>query len=403
MKRSKWLSLLAMLLAVALVGAACGGDDEGDDGDAGGDTGGGGDCTWVIGTMGALSGDFAAIGQPIFNGIEFGVDSVNERGDLACELALESEDSQGNPDQAPPLAQSLVENEELVGIVGPYFSGETLASGDIFNDAGVAFLCPSCTNATIDDQGWGTFFRAVGDDQTQGEQAANYIANSLGAGTVAVVHDNQDYSKGLAEIVLENLDNAEGPFVINPEETDYSAVVSQVKQTGADVVFYGGYVPQAGPLAKQLKEAGVDAQFVSDDGTKDNQFGELAGSAAEGAQVTCPCADPAEVEGGDEFVSGMEEAYGEPPGTFAAEGYDAVTLIAEALKDFSADDSIEDVRAGVVDFLANVEGFQGVVKPYTFGDTGNVDVGPSGVFVYEWSDADENFVVLGSVDELAGG
>lgn len=399
MKGSKWLSLFAVLMAVTLLGAACGGDD-----DDGGDVAApeDRDCTWTIGTIGALSGDFAAIGQPIFNGIEYGVNTVNENADLACNLELQSEDSQGSPDQAPQLAQSLVETETLVAIVGPYFSGETLATGDIFNDAGTAFLCPSCTNETIDDQGWNTFFRAVGDDALQGAQAATYIQEGLGGGTVAIIHDNQDYSKGLADAVQKGVGDVEGPFIISPEETDYSAVVSQVKNANPDVIFFGGYVPQAGPLAKQLKDAGVDAQFLSDDGTKDNQFGELAGGAAEGAQVTCPCADPAEVEGGAEFVSGMEESYGEPPGTFAAEGYDSVQLIAEALKDFDADASVEDVRAGIVEYLHGVDGYQGVVKQYTFGDTGNVDVGPAGIFVYEWSTDDNNFVVLGSVDELSG-
>ncbi|MFP5298523.1 MAG: branched-chain amino acid ABC transporter substrate-binding protein [Actinomycetota bacterium] len=402
MKRSKWLTLLAMLLAVALVGAACGGDDGDDTDDAGGDTGAK-DCTWTIGTMGALSGDYASIGQPIYNGLEYAVDHLNEAGELACTLEIQKEDSQGNPDQAPPLAQSLVENETLVAVVGPYFSGETLATGDIFNDAGIAFVTPSATNATIDDQGWGTFFRAVGDDEVQGTQAANYLANGLGASTVAVVHDNQDYSKGLADIVKSELGSAaKGPFIINPEETDYSAVVAQVKDSGADAVFYGGYAPQAGPLAQQLSEAGVEAQFLSDDGTKDNSFGELAGPGAAGAQVTCPCADPNQVEGGADFVSGMEEAYGEPPGTFAAEAYDAVHLVAEALKDFTGDDAIEDVRAGIIEYLGGVEGYQGIVKPYTFSDTGNAEVGPEGIFVYEWDDAAGDFVIKGSVDELAG-
>lgn len=404
MRRSKWLTLLAMLFAVSLIAAACGGDDDNGDTDAGGDDGGGEDCTWTIGTQGALSGDFASVGQPIFNGLEYAVDTLNEAGDVACTLEIQSEDSQGNPDQAPPLAQSLVENETLVAVVGPYFSGETLATGDIYNDAGVAFLCPSCTNATIDDQGWETFFRAVGDDEVQGQQAANYIANALGATTVAIVHDNQDYSKGLADIVKQELGgSAKGPFIISPEEPDYSAAVSQVQNSGADVVFYGGYAPQAGPLAKQLNEAGVEATFVSADGTKDSSFGELAGAGATGAQVTCPCADPNQVEGGAEFVSGMEEAYGEPPGTFAAEAYDAVYLVAEALKDFGADDDVTDVRAGIVDFLANVDGFQGIVKPYSFTDTGNAEVGPEGVFVYEWDDSAGDFVILGSVDELVGG
>lgn len=394
MKSSRFLALMAILSAVALVAAACGGDDDDDGGTAQQD------CTWVLGTIGALSGDFASIGQPIRNGIEFGVDTINDQGDLACELELQEEDSQGNPDQAPALAQKLVENQDLVAVVGPYFSGETLATGDIYDQAGIAFLCPSCTNETIDDQGWGTFFRAVGDDAIQGEQAANYIA-AQDPSTVAIVHDNQDYSKGLADNVAAGLgDVATKPFVINPEETDYSAVVSQVRDADPDIVFYGGYVPQFGPLAKQLRDAGVEADLISDDGSKDDEFGKLAGNAASGAQVTCPCADPAEVEGGQEFVDGMQEAYGEPPGTFAAEGYDSVFLIAEALKDFDGDSSIDEIRSGIVDFLTEVDGFEGVVKNYTFGETGNVDVGPAGIFVYEWDDAEGQFVVLGSVDEL---
>ena len=113
MKKSKFLLLMALISALALVAAACGGDDD----DGGGDAGGGEeeiDCSWTIGTMGALSGDFASLGGPIRDGVAYAVDQANEAGDVPCELTLEEEDSQGNPDQAPPLAQSLVENEELV-------------------------------------------------------------------------------------------------------------------------------------------------------------------------------------------------------------------------------------------------------------------------------------------------
>jgi branched-chain amino acid transport system substrate-binding protein len=396
MQKSKRLARGAIVLAVALVATACGGDGGGD--------GGGGEaaaCTWSIGTMGALSGDFASIGQPINDGIKYAVDQVNKQGDVACELQLVSEDSQGDPEQAPQLAQSLVQEAELVAVVGPYFSGETLATGDIFNDAGVAFVTPSATDQTIDDQGWDTFFRAVGDDAIQGAQAANYIENGLNASSVAVVHDNQEYSKGLADTVAQEMGNAaSGPFIINPEETDYSSTVTQIQNVNPDVVYYGGYAPQAGPLARQLQEAGVEAQFLSDDGTKDDSFGELAGPAAKGAQVTCPCADPAEVPGGQEFIDGMQQANGEPPGTFAAEGFDAVNVLAEGLKDFTADDSVEDVRAGLIEYLDGVEGYKGIIKDYTFDDKGQVEVGPEGIYVYEWSDAEGDFAILGSVDEL---
>ena len=137
------------------------------------------------------------------------VDQANEAGDVPCELTLVEEDSQGNPDQAPPLAQSLVENEELVAVAGPYFSGETLAVGEIFSESGVLFTGTG-TNETIDEQGYETWFRSVAPDNIQGEVAADYIANALGGGTVAVVHDNQDYSKGLADAVFKNLGERRG-------------------------------------------------------------------------------------------------------------------------------------------------------------------------------------------------
>jgi branched-chain amino acid transport system substrate-binding protein len=398
MKKSRWLALLALLSAVMLLAAACGGDDEGDEEGAGGGGGDGpGDCTWVIGTMGALSGDFATIGEPIFQGIEYAVDELNEAEELGCVLELQAEDSQGNPDQAPALAQSLVENEELVAIVGPYFSGETLATGEIFSESGIAFVCPSCTNETIDDQGYETFFRAVADDAVQGEVAGAYLT-SLG-GDVAVVHDNQDYSKGLADAVAAAVGDVAGPFIINPEETDYSSVVQQVVEADPDLIFYGGYSAQAGPLVQQLRQGGAEGTFISDDGTKDSSFGQLAGQAAEGVQVTCPCVDPLEIEEAQSFVEGMNETYDRNPGTFAADAYDATNLIAEALAEVDGDTEIEEIRASIVEFVAGAS-YEGIAKTYSFTDTGNLDIGPEGVYIYEWSDEDEDFVSLGPANEL---
>ena len=396
MKRSRWLALLALLSAVTLVAAACGGDDDdGGNGDASGDAPE--DCTWVIGTMGALSGDFATIGEPIFQGIEYAVDELNEAGDLGCTLELASEDSQGNPDQAPALAQSLVEDEELVAVVGPYFSGETLATGEIFSESGIAFVTPSATNETIDDQGYETFFRAVADDGVQGPVAGDYL-NSLG-GTVAIVHDNQDYSKGLADAVAETVTDGAGPFVINPEETDYSSVVQQVADANPDLVFYGGYSARAGPLLQQLRQGGVEATFVSDDGTKDATFGELAGDSAEGAQVTCPCVDPLGIPEAEAFVAGINEAYDRNPGTFAADAYDATNMVAQVLSEQDAGAEVEEIRAAIVEGLAGIS-YEGIANSYAFTETGNLDIGPEGIYVYEWSDADEDFVSLGPASEL---
>src|SRR5687768_9082297 len=112
------LRIVALLTVVLVTSVACGDDEVPKSSER--------ECTWSIGTMGALSGDYASIGQPIFHGIEYAVDEANLRGELACDIELHSEDSQGDPNQAPALARGLVESESVVGVVGPYFSGETL-------------------------------------------------------------------------------------------------------------------------------------------------------------------------------------------------------------------------------------------------------------------------------------
>ena len=406
MRKPKWLYLVALLSAFALLGAACGGGDEGEDG---GDAGAGGDveqedCTWTIATMGALSGDYASVGQPIADGVEYAVNQANEEGSTRCELAFTSEDSQGDPNQAPALTEKIIGDETVVFCACPYFSGETLAVGQIFSDAGVA-ISGTGTNETIDEQGFTTWFRGVAPDNIQAEVAGQYISEALGAKSVAVIHDNQDYSKGLAEGVIKNLGDAVvggKAFIINPEETDYSSVATQVADASPDVVFFGGYTPQAGPLAKQLNEAGFEGVFMSDDGSKDPTFGGLAGAAAEGSLVSCPCVDPLKIDAATEFVEGMQAEFGKnAPGTFAADMYDVTNLAIEALSTYEGDvEDIEAVRAHVVEFFQNADGEEGVAKSYAWEDTGEFVGGPEDIWIYEWSNEAENFVSLGPAAEL---
>ncbi|HWC13256.1 MAG TPA: branched-chain amino acid ABC transporter substrate-binding protein [Actinomycetota bacterium] len=399
MKRSKWFFLVALLSVFALVGAACG-DDGGDTDVAGDDEPK--DCEWVIGTMGALSGDYASVGQPIADGVEYAVDQANENADLQCELSVQTEDSQGDPTQATPLARSLVDNEKLVACICPYFSGETLGTGKIFSQAGV-LISGTGTNATIDEQGFETWFRAVAPDNIQGEVAAQYIA-AQGVKKVAIIHDNQDYSKGLADEVQKGLgDLAVGPFIITPGEPDYSAVVSEVVNASPDFIFYGGYTPEAGPLAKQLAEAGVTVPFMTDDGAKDPTFGELAGKkGSANAFASCPCVDPLKIEAATEFVEGMRAEYGEnAPGTFAADMYDVTNIVIEALGTYEGDpEDTDEVRAHVVDYFDQADGIEGVAKSYSWNEDGEFEGGPGDIWIYKWDQAEGNFVSVGPAEEL---
>lgn len=403
MKRSGYLKFMALAFVFAMVAVACGGGD--DDPGPGADNGTEPkDCTWVIGAMGAYSGAAAALGQRIVEGTEKAVLEANEAKETPCELIVEKEDSQGDPNQAPALADKLIENEELVFCACPYFSGETLATGAKFSQAGIA-ISGTGTNETIDEQGFETWFRAVAPDNIQGEVAAAYLANVVGAQKLVVVHDNQDYSKGIAEVVLKNAGDilaSDKAFVIEPvaEGTgDYSAVVSQIKDAAPDAIFYGGYYAEAGLLRKQLVEAGVDVTFMSDDGSLDPGFIEGAGDAADGVIMSCPCADPNKIETAKTWVSEMTEEFGEKaPGTFAGDVYDVTKIAIAALAELTGDEDIEEVRAAVVEAFENADGIEGVVKSYSWDDTGEFEGGPEDIWIYEFKGGD--FESVGPAQEL---
>ncbi|MEA2434464.1 MAG: branched-chain amino acid transport system substrate-binding protein [Actinomycetota bacterium] len=398
MKSSKWMALAALLTVVALVGAACGGDDKPTDGTN--PPAGGGDCTWVIGTMGALSGDVATIGQPIFKGIQFGVDTVNESGDLPCQLQLESEDTQGSEDQAPPLAQELAQNPDVVAVVGPYFSGETAASGDTFAEANIPIITPSATNPDLSKNGW-PFFRLLATDEASSTGTASYLSDVAKFSTVVVLHDNSEYGKALAELVRQKVgDSAVGDLIaINPEEDDFSAQISAAKATGAEALFFGGYEPEFRQVIKQGKDAGFDAVYVSGDGSKGTELPKEA--AAEGAIVICPCDDPVASANpaANQFAKDYEASVGEPVSTYSIEGYDGVQLVAAALAagGFDGDTAVEDIRAGLIDwFHSNV--YEGLSKSFEFDDNG--ELATETVYAYEVKNG--AYEQLGIVSELAG-
>ena len=167
-------------------------------------------------------------------------------------------------------------------------------------------------------------------------------------------------------------------------------------------MFYGGYTAQAGPLAKQLDEGGFEGTFMTDDGAKDPAFGGLAGGGAEGALASCPCVDPLKVETATQFVEGMRDEYGRnSPGTFAADVYDVTNLVFDALETYEGDvEDIEAVRAHVIEAFQNAEGYEGVAKQYAWDDTGEFEGGPEDIWIYEWSEKEENFVSLGPAGEL---
>ncbi|MCX6395378.1 MAG: branched-chain amino acid ABC transporter substrate-binding protein [Propionibacteriales bacterium] len=345
-------SFAAIASIAALTLSACGSSDD-DNKTDGGTTGAAAAlCGKNIAFLGALTGDAGALGQNMVNGIKLAL-KENDAKNPDCKIGLKPFDSQGSPDVAPGLATQIINDDTIVGLVGPGFSGESLATGKTFYDAGLPSISPSATNVTITQQGWTTWHRVIGNDDAQGKADAKYLTETVGAKKVFVVDDGQDYSKGLAGTVKTALGDAlVDSDQIAVKQTDMSAVVTKVKASGADAIFYGGYYTEAGLLAKALRQGGFTGTFMSGDGSEDAQFVKIAGAqAAEGAVLSAP-AGPA--------PSGFEAT-----GLYATQAYDATNIFLAAINGGAADGK------AINDFIGSYVG-DGVSGPVAFDDKGDI-------------------------------
>jgi branched-chain amino acid transport system substrate-binding protein len=313
-------------------------------------------CDQKIGMFGALTGPNANLGIYIHNGVKLAVDQYNAK-NADCKVTIADFDSQGDPTQAPGLAKKAIDDKTIVGIVGPAFSGESKAADPLFNEAGLVTITPSATNPALADNGWKTFFRALGNDATQGPAAARYIKDTLKSKKAFVIDDASEYGKGLADIVRKDLGALVGSNndSVQQKQTDFGPSVTKVKASGADTLFFGGYSPEAAPLIKQLRDAGWKGTFVVADGVKDQSYMDNAKSSAEATIITCPCAPP---DAAPEFATAYKAAFNADPNTYSGEGFDSAQILLDGI-------AAGTTRAGMVDFVKAYDK-KGVTKQLKF-------------------------------------
>jgi branched-chain amino acid transport system substrate-binding protein len=315
-----------------------------------------------IAMAGALNGPDAALGINIKNGVQLAIDKHNAA-NQGCQVQLKPFDTEGDPQKATAVAPQIVDDQYTIGLVGPAFSGETKATGTVFDQAGLVAATASATNPTLSENGWKTFFRGLANDAVQGPSVANYMKNGLGYKKVCVVDDSTDYGLGLATAVRDTL----GPVAesscnisVKKGDKDFSAAVTQIKGASPDAVFYSGYYSEAAPFVQQLKDGGFQGTFVSADGTKDPQFVSQAGEASKDAILSCPCG-PATGAFADEY----KKKFNTDAGTYSAEGYDLGTILVKGI------DSGAITRPALLDFVKNYNG-QGVARKYQWTPAGEL-------------------------------
>ncbi|MCX4975353.1 branched-chain amino acid ABC transporter substrate-binding protein [Streptomyces sp. NBC_00620] len=387
MRQRSFIAITAALAAGALTLTACGSRDD-DGGSGSGDSG----TTVTIGIDAPLTGDLSALGLGIKNSVDLATKQANEQKYVdGVTFKIEALDDQALPSSGQQNASKLVADKEVLGVVGPLNSSVAESMQKIFDDNKLVEVSPANTNPAL-TQGteWNTgtkkrpyasYFRTATTDAIQGPFAAQYVYNDSKKKKVFVIDDKKTYGAGLAATFTEEFKKLGGTVVgtqhIDPETKDFSAVATQVKSSGADVVYYGGEYPQAGPLSKQIKAAGAKIPVVGGDGIYSADFIKLAGSTATGDLATSVGAPVEELASAKEFVANYKAAgYKDAYEAYGGYSYDSAWAIIEAVKKVVDDNDGKlpsDARAKVTAAMQNVsfDGVTGKVSFDEFGDATN--------------------------------
>jgi branched-chain amino acid transport system substrate-binding protein len=303
----------------------------------------------VIGLVAPLTGPVAAYGDQVRNGAEAAIDVINKKGGILGEkLVLKPADDVGDPKQGVSAANLLV-GEKVRFVVGPVTSGVAMAASDVFAEHGVLMVTPTATTPALTTRGLTNVLRTCGRDDQQAEIAAAYVLKNLKGKKVGIVHDKGTYGKGLADAFKKGI-NAGGVkevqyLSLNPGEKDLSAVITRLKAADVELIYFGGYHPEGGLLARQLQEAGVKATIIGGEGLSNTEYWAIGDAAAAGTLFT-NATDAQKNPESAEAVKVLKEK-GIPPEAFTLNAYAAVEVLKAGIEKAGKADKAADVAAAI--------------------------------------------------------
>jgi len=318
-----------------------------------------------IGFYGALTGPTATFAQSGKNGVTLAADEINRAGGvLGRPIHVLSEDDRGEASEAASVASKLITRDHVVALIGEQASSRTLAAAPIAQSYGVPMISPTSTNVEVTKKG-DFIFRACYIDPYQGQAAARFAREKLGAKTAALLVDvRSDYSVGLADAFRAAFRAAGGEIADEQKyaegDSDFSAQLTALRPKSPDVLFVPGYYTDAGLIARQAHALGLKATLLGADGWDSPKLVEIGGEAVEGAYLTNHYSvdDPAPAV--RKFVDAYRARFGAAPDSIAASSYDAMRMLADAI---TRAGSTEGRR--VRDALAATKDFAGVTGTIT--------------------------------------
>jgi len=342
-----------------------------------------------IGHVGPISGAIAHLGKDNENGAIMAVDELNAKGVVIggkkVKIELLKEDDGADPKQGTAAAQKLVD-AKVNGVIGHLNSGTTIPASKIYHDAGIPQISPSATNPKYTLQGFNTAFRVCANDGQLGGTLGRYAVQVNKAKKVAVIDDATAYGQGVAaEFTKGAKSKSAGIEIVATEHTtdkatDFNAILTKIKATNPDVIFFGGMDAVAGPMLRQMKTLGINAKFMGGDGICTEALATLAGDAMADGQVVCAEAggvEDADKAGMEAWKAAYKKKFGIDVQIYAPYVYDAVMTMVTAMKNAGSAEP-----AKYLPFLAKIK-YKGVTGNIEFDKNGDMKDGTMTLYTYK--------------------
>ena len=224
------------------------------------------------------------------NGVDQAAADINAAGGiLGQKITVAFGDDVSDPKQGVSVANNFA-GDGVKFVIGHYNSGVTIPASEVYQENGILEITPASTNPTVTERGMWNIFRTCGRDDQQGKVAGTYILAHFKGKKIAFVNDKTTYGKGLADETLKTIKAGGMKEVlyegINTGEKDYSALISKIKQSGADLVYFGGLYTEGGLIVRQMRDQGVKAPLMGGDGITSDEFASVGGPGVEGTLMT---------------------------------------------------------------------------------------------------------------------
>ena len=243
-----------------------------------------------MGVAGPITGPNAAFGAQLKNGTEQAVEDINAAGGIMGQkIVVSTGDDVSDPKQGVSVANKFA-GDGIKFVVGHFNSGVTMPATEAYAENGILMISPSATNPKITERNLWNTFRTCGRDDQQGAVASAWILKNMKGKKIAIVHDKTTYGQGLADETKKGLNKGGMKEVmyegVNLGEKDFSALVSKIKASGADLVYWGGLHTEGGLIVRQMRDQGIKAPLMGGDGITSDEFASVGGPGVEGTLMT---------------------------------------------------------------------------------------------------------------------